>query len=287
MLDLLNRALRKRSDQLLADVALIMRGAPTTPAPVTNAWEIEQEVSAAPVEPADQFEGFGTVQYTAHPVAKGAIVPLSHQQLREIVRKASVELRGWDFPHVDNRGNELKNRREPESGLDYIEETTVWNQIAEAWRLFATAFFMLTRVLMEDLQSRAGRRFPEEIAPKSVFNWLQAIGETGEFVLFVGRLYELLGYDGEVLLRIEYNGLAGRRLFTYDPGRDISFRVMPRITAEDRFVYRRVIQLAELRADPISVAVPILKQLFSLFEWDADEEKVLRRDLAALYKRQL
>lgn len=65
MLDLLNRALRKRSDQLLADVAVIMRGAPTTPVPTANTWELEQEVSAAPVEPADQFKGLGMVQYTS------------------------------------------------------------------------------------------------------------------------------------------------------------------------------------------------------------------------------
>src|SRR4029079_17172704 len=80
--------------------------------------------------------------------------------LDEIIRRSSVAIRGWDFPHVSDR--------EPlDRGLDWIGQHIVWGYHLALWRLYLSGQFMTVRGLWEDWQdvSHWGREPPEDWAP--------------------------------------------------------------------------------------------------------------------------
>ncbi len=47
--------------------------------------------------------------------------------LYPIIEKTSVNLRGWDFPHVDTHPN-------PKIDVDWVGQESEWEQFLEIWR---------------------------------------------------------------------------------------------------------------------------------------------------------
>ena len=63
--------------------------------------------------------------------------------LFDIVRQTSVELRGWDFPHVDLQ-------EAPRIGHDYVEQALDWSGFVEVWRLYQSGQFYFLGAMNND-----------------------------------------------------------------------------------------------------------------------------------------
>src|SRR5438093_8765937 len=57
------------------------------------------------------------------------------KRLLPLLEKASVQLRGWDFPHIDRNDP-------PTIGLDYIGQECDWEDILEIWRFYQSGQFV-------------------------------------------------------------------------------------------------------------------------------------------------
>ena len=63
--------------------------------------------------------------------------------LYPLLQKISVQLRGWDFPHLD-RHNDL------DEDLDWIGQEINWSYYIELWRFYQSGQFVHMSALAED-----------------------------------------------------------------------------------------------------------------------------------------
>lgn len=55
--------------------------------------------------------------------------------LRKIISECSVQISGWDFPHVSSRS-------EPTIGQDHIEQVIDWEHYVQYWRFYQSGQFV-------------------------------------------------------------------------------------------------------------------------------------------------
>src|SRR5438552_1376329 len=68
--------------------------------------------------------------------------------LSDIVRRAAVSWRGWDFPHVDRReGAEIHE--------DFIAQPTRFEHLVEVWRLYQSGQFFHLSGISDDWRDRS------------------------------------------------------------------------------------------------------------------------------------
>ena len=69
--------------------------------------------------------------------------------LRPILEKAVVRVRGWDFPH-------LGQEEEAEVGADWTSQETEWEHHLEAWRFHQSGQFAHLSGIWEDWRDQSG-----------------------------------------------------------------------------------------------------------------------------------
>src|SRR5207302_263360 len=65
-----------------------------------------------------------------------------------IVEKNSVQLRGWDYPHIDIR-------RPPDRGSDWVGQECDWEHEIEVWRLYQSGQFVHDFALAGDWRDQS------------------------------------------------------------------------------------------------------------------------------------
>src|SRR5689334_8105543 len=68
---------------------------------------------------------------------------LPYGELLRIVQRASVNLRGWDFPHMDPHEKVSRD-------VTFIAQESSWHQYHEAWRFHQSGQFLDLWALWED-----------------------------------------------------------------------------------------------------------------------------------------
>src|SRR5581483_8451600 len=78
--------------------------------------------------------------------------------LKPILEKIAVRLRGWDYPHVDDR-------TPVHIDLDWIGQEFSWQDYLEIWRFYQSGQLIHIAGMMEDWHERVGLpdvRWPAE-----------------------------------------------------------------------------------------------------------------------------
>jgi len=185
-------------------------------------------------------------------------------ELREIVPKCAVLLRGWDFPHVD-RTNATQ------TGMDCVEQSTDWKHHVELWRLYQSGQFAFYGCLWDDWQDQSA--WGPVASPWKVGQYLSvrsAIYTYTEVCEFAARLaLSPVGSD-QMVCDVTLAGLQGRQL-TADNPHGLDFMV-PQVATIPAFPKVRSLPRDELVAAPRDLAVWFSQQLFARFGWDAPQE---------------
>jgi hypothetical protein len=160
-------------------------------------------------------------------------------ELQERILKATVALRGWDYPHMEL----------PLRNLDGgIESRTDWNQYHQEWRLMRSGFFAHRWQIQED----------ESPGWEGTLDFINAIWTMTEVFQFAKRLYGTDSTVESLTVTLELQGLKGRRL-AGSPEYMIRVNRLPDI---DEF--RRDVNLgrAALNADPDTTPCEWAQALF-------------------------
>lgn len=204
-----------------------------------------------------------------------AIHPTSFQEKRipnvldvlPTVQKCVVEIRGWDFPHIDRNVN-------PVVRLDFVEQESEWEQFAERWRLYQSGQFVLLRAMHHDWRDRSGLWPPDAKwkrgATLGIGDALYTLFEVFEFA---ARLSNTVAGDDRMSISITVGGLRGRMLVVDDPRR---FGV-PRpehVAGIDAFPMEYQRSRTELLANPAELAIGAARELFARFNWDIPIERL-------------
>lgn len=182
---------------------------------------------------------------------------LTVTRARDIVQKASVSLRGWDYPHISMRDDD---RGGAETYADFTQDWCDWFHHVEFWRMYKSGQFLHYKALREDLSK-------DNSIPKgpvlAVGSFMYTITEVTEFAhrLRAAGLYE----DGATI-QIDLGNTEGRMLWVEDPMR-MNF-VSPMTTSSHSIRVERSVAAGELLlGDPKELSLSIIGEFFDAFGW--------------------
>jgi len=182
--------------------------------------------------------------------------------LYPIIEKTSVNLRGWDFPHVDTHTN-------PQIDVDWVGQESEWEQFLEIWRFYQSGQFVDLAGIWEDWRDQSKRRpTGQEREPDLLLGTGDALFRFTEIFEFAARL--ALTEAGDELMHIEVtiSGLAGRKLWVDSHNRAPMFRNYE--ASLDELPFKLELSRDELVAQPRELALKPTIDLFARFGWKAD-----------------
>lgn len=261
MRELLGRALTKKGDELLHNIKRLIKGKPAR-----TSDESKAEYEAETVE-AEQFfleklgsdlENYGYWEVLAYPV-EHAENRIALSEIKDLIKNSEVHLRGWDFPHTDTHGGTSNFNKGRQSVI-------TWERYREAYRAYTSGLFIWNRVTWEDLMSEASKGSPS-------LSFISAIYSVTEFFLFLKRYYEKVSPDDDLAIFIKLTRTAGRSLVSLDDG---SAPLPPWYKCdEEQIVLAKTVKVVDLMASSIELANQTIREIFSIFNWDDVQEKVV------------
>jgi hypothetical protein len=189
-----------------------------------------------------------------------------YSRLLPILQATSVQLRGWDFPHIDRRAELLRD-------LDSLGQETDWEYFKEAWRFFQTGQFAYLVAIHEDWTELAPARWrpPSHLASQGP---LLGVGDTlfrfSEVFEFAARLSMSEAGSEKMHIKVELHGLKGRSLWVDDPGRgSFDHRY---VSEMETYPFEIDIERQFLIANAREMAIEPTVELFKRFGWNASVE---------------
>ena len=137
----------------------------------------------------------------------------------------------------------------------------------EGYRLYQSGLFVWRRHFWEDIQGY------KSAAGRPALSFISAIWSYTEYLVFLSRLYERIVPDATVRLAISLYGCAGRELAAFDAA--VAF-FDGHVASDDVIRQEREIQVAELRAKHLTIAVEMVTHVFHVFDWmDVNEGMIV------------
>ena len=225
----------------------------------------EQQLTAEAVLATIRSRGYWQVQLRPATFDEKRIGSLS--SLEQAIRRAHVQLRGWDYPHVNPNRDFSRHK-------DFIQGLVSWGTHHEVWRLYQSAQFVHVFAMMEDWLAEYTNQYAN-LKPGEILEVTSTLWTFTEMFLFFGRLVESLQLTGDVVVSYRLVGLAGRQLQTLDARR------MPlhewRKAASDLTEFDDTVTLpaAKLIGSSAELAVEHAMQLYERFHWQPDRASLV------------
>jgi hypothetical protein len=190
--------------------------------------------------------------------------PLDNSEaLRMALRNSTVQLRGWDFPHI-GPNNEHQKTFNIDDG---IRSRCYWSGHPEGTTAFFDGTFIHRKAINEEL-------IPEW-RHDGIGPWLDftnTIWSIYEFFLFISRYYALLEHNGSINLAIKLAPLENRLLSTGDFSIFLPFGMSSQV---DAFNYHVVLSEQQWKSGFQGCAVDCTRKLFNLFNFDNIDPKII------------
>lgn len=220
----------------------------------------------------EQVKMFGHWRVNIRPM--GSIEEkLSFQQLRELVQKSAVSIRGWDYPHISRRNDESGGISNAEN---YVESWTDWSGFIEFWRIYRSSQFLSYSCLRSDTGAM-GREVPSV----PVLNIIDAIYSMSEFLEFAHRLFTNGIYQQGAMISVSLNNTNGRHL-------DVGSGRIPffdqKISHAEKIVLEHTLSKSILTEGYKDIAIKMLLELFDHFDWNPDPAQI-RNDQERFFNR--
>jgi hypothetical protein len=177
-----------------------------------------------------------------------------------MVQASSVQLRGWDYPHIDRN-------HDPHVDIDWVGQETDWEHFRELWRFYQSGQFFSLCAFEDDWRDRS-TVWP----PGPNWGWGQTLGigatlaRFTEFFEFAARLSMTAAGDESMHVEILAGNIAGRVLAVDSPSRGW-LRSQPTAGITE-FPYRTEIRRSDLVTNPRQSALEGAMELFKRFGWE-------------------
>ena len=261
MRDLVNRAVLKRSDQLLSTIRTLLQGNP--PAEEVEIKQYDREIREAreyfkEVLPSD-FEEHGYWEVISMPQTYSRERVPSITSVYKSLVESEVSLRGWNFPHFDKetRSNFSDGRQ---SHTDFMHHV-------EAHRAYQSGLFVWRSSYWENSPDFANKH------GKSL-DFVNVIYTVTEFLVFLKRYYERISPDASIRFSIEMTDIKDRILVATDPRSSLFFHAyaarVPGLVIEKDYT------VSELRASAEEIAINMVQKIFEVFNWNAPDANMIR-----------
>ena len=181
-------------------------------------------------------------------------------ELYHLVERTSVNLRGWDFPHIDYQ-------TKPHIDVDWVGQEFEWEDYLEVWRFYQSGQFFHISGMVEDWHDQSSMwTTPKDWKPGSTVSVGDVVFRFTEVLELAARLALAGVADESVHIEVTVGGLKGRNLHFDIPGR-WGF-LHNRVASIEKLPYKVDLTQAELIADTRELALKAAIELFGRFNWD-------------------
>ena len=196
--------------------------------------------------------------------------------LYPLLQKISVQLHGWDFPHLDSR-------TPPITDADWVGQEIDWLHHIELWRFYQSGQFVHISALAEDwvdesIDSVAAKDW-DPIHSLSVERTVFRLTEIFELA---SRLALTEAGDEQMHVEILVKGLGGRVLRVNSETR-VPFPLSMKASVKE-LPYKVDLSLTQLITAPRDLALKPALELFRRFGWDPSLE-ILRDIQGELFRQ--
>lgn len=179
--------------------------------------------------------------------------------LYPILQKTSVQLGGWDFPHLDTQ-------EKPHIDKDWIGQEINWEHHLELWRFYQSGQFIHFSGMLEDWRDQSNLWPPDkDWKPGLDLRVHEAVFRFTQIFEFAARLAVTEAGDQQTHVEIIVSGLAGRALCNL-PGR-WPFR-QKRKASIPELPHKVDLSQMQLVTEPKELALKPAIELFRRFGWD-------------------
>ncbi len=206
---------------------------------------------------------------------------------KKIVSESSVQLRGWDYPHVPTQEDEKQGLYNIDSNR--YESWIDWSIYKEVWRFYKSAKFIHLRGLNEHWYDEFKVIFGENplprLSPGTVVDAINAVYVLTEMLTFSYNLINRLDSVDSFNLRVTLCNVKDNRLTTLDPSR------APIHAQVNHTVDIKALGVVLSKADTIDkdrmlkLAREASQNIFESFEWHASESLLEEEQKKLLSRR--
>lgn len=202
---------------------------------------------------------------------------------REVVKKAWVQLRGWDYPHwpdSDSGKHALNNCN------GYIESWADFGRYKEVWIMYQNAQFVHFFAMKEDYDDD-GIFSPSTppVTPGSSFYVISTIYKFTEIYEFLRRLAQQGIYKEGVRVLIGLHNTINRKLILEDSGRVgllIDYKTAnPEIKFDNTYTAQDILEKSD------NLAFTQIIATFHRFNWNNPPEMTIKDDQNKLLTRKI
>lgn len=179
------------------------------------------------------------------------------QNLPRLVRSASVDFRGWDFPHITYE-------TWPILKMHWIENETDWWTHIERWIFDQSGLFKIYRAFEVDWIEQSEWPNKPSWEPCTVFPVMGTVTLLSEMFEFSGRLLsstEFIACD-DVQIEISAHGINGRRLVMEDPSRHLRPNY---VSSLDKYTFSKTLKRDDVVAHGRTLALNVADHIFKRF----------------------
>jgi hypothetical protein len=182
--------------------------------------------------------------------------------LLPIIEKSSVQLRGWDFPHIDTQ-------RPTRIDIDWIEQSIDWQHIISTWRFHQSGQFIFIGGNFNDWRDQSGF-WPadEDWQPNVYLDIEDAIFTFAEIFEFTARLSMTSDCYEKVNIKIDIGNIANRFLHL---GRGTFPKYRGQI---EHFPFEIEVEREELLACTKKITLQASRELFLRFGYDISIDRL-------------
>lgn len=257
--ELLGRALTKKGDELLHSIDRLIKGKslkPTEESREKYGEEIKEAEAFLSQNIGEELRNRGYFEIYVYPTSYLPNRIPDQTKIRELIRKAQVDLTGWPFPHTH-----------PSNVSNFVYGTqsfTIFDIYREGYRAYKSGLFIWKKAFWEDVDERRSDD------GKRVLSYPYLIYLITEIFLFLKRYFEQIAPESDLHFKIVLKGTKDRKPISFDRMHDFFFTL--NTSNEDTIPLEDDIKVVELTASYKDIAKRVVRQILLVFNWDITEE---------------
>lgn len=208
----------------------------------------------------DKIRSRGHWQVVIHPSDFVEMRVKNILELKPLLEGISVNLRGWDFPHMDPHV-------EPHIDRDWVGQETDWEHYVELWQLYQSGQLVHVGGLVEDWLDQSQLTAPPRgWAQGGLLSVTSAVFRFTEIFELAARLSETAAGGHVMHIDTSITGIEGRQLWV-DESKRMPFGRDYRASADQYRLEGDFSRTHLLKEGPRS-ALEWAQELFRRFGWD-------------------
>lgn len=262
MRELLSRALKNRSDELLKSIEILLSGKKTSYS-MSSAFLDSKEYAFTQVmrkinEKLKKYD-MGNISIIIQPDIDLSGEISSTKQLRGRIDRSKISQRGWDFPHVQNN----RNNGDLYNISNGFASFTDWSRHVESFCVFRNGLFIWKSGFWEDSQST-------EMKNENLLSFTSIIFLLLECILFCNRFYDHGAVKPNIKLDISLDKCLDRLLVSLDSQVMMGNEYRCGVDSIDDIDV--TFNVVESIANPKLYSGILAKRLFEFFNYDIDDK---------------